>query len=212
VESSQATTRALSNSSPFSLATTPAVPSTFTVRLYFYSWIHGKSSLAPLFPVILHETYVLTLIRAVLTHPANETTVLKNNTISGLYSSKTSHVGQIFFDQDLITKVNENSPYSTNTQTLTTNADDSILSEEAETIDPFMEYVLLGDDVSDGIFAWISVGVDSTEDTSVTPAAYYTEQGGVENESSGSGGGSGGSGSPPGASASGPSGSRPTSA
>lgn len=63
------------------------------------------------------------------------------------------------------------------------------MSEEAETIDPFMEYVLLGDDISDGIFAWISVGVDSTEDTSVTPAAYYTEQGGVENESSGGMGG-----------------------
>lgn len=68
-----------------------------------------------------------------------------------------------------------------------------------------MEYVLLGDDVSDGIFAWISVGVDSTEDTSVSAAAYYTEQGGVENESSGTGGGMGGgsgsgsgSGSPPG--------------
>lgn len=75
-----------------------------------------------------------------------------------------------------------------------------------------MEYVLLGDDVSDGIFAWISVGVDSTEDSDVTAAAYYTEQGGVENGSSGMGGGSGGSGSPPGASASGPGGSRPTSA
>ncbi|GLI77806.1 hypothetical protein PoHVEF18_006100 [Penicillium ochrochloron] len=137
----------------------------------------------------------------VLTHPANETTVLKNNTISGLYSSKTSHVGQLFFDQDLITKVEKTSPYSTNTQDLTTNAEDSILSEEADTIDPFMEYVLLGDDVSDGIFAWISVGVDSTEDSSVNAAAYYTEQGGVENESSGMGGGSGG-GSPPGDSSS----------
>lgn len=62
-----------------------------------------------------------------------------------------------------------------------------------------MEYVLLGNDISDGIFAWISVGVDSTEDNSVTPAAYYTEQGGVENESSGGfGGGSGGMGSGPG--------------
>lgn len=66
-----------------------------------------------------------------------------------------------------------------------------------------MEYVLLGTDISDGIFAWISVGVDSTEDTSVSPAAYYTEQGGVENESSGgSGGGSGGMGGGPGGSSS----------
>lgn len=72
-----------------------------------------------------------------------------------------------------------------------------------------MEYVLLGDDVSDGIFAWISVGVDSTEDSDVTPAAYYTEQGGAENESSGMGGGGG---SPPGgSSAFSAGGSRPTS-
>ncbi|CAI7645792.1 unnamed protein product [Penicillium glandicola] len=143
----------------------------------------------------------------VLTHPANETEVLANGTISGLYSTHSSHVGQIFFDQDLISAVGEVSPYSTNTQELMLNSEDSILAEELDTIDPFMEYVYLGDDVSDGIFAWISVGIDPTTDTTVTPAAYYTEQGGVENESSGVGGGSGGggsapSGSPPGSSAS----------
>lgn len=69
-----------------------------------------------------------------------------------------------------------------------------------------MEYVYLGNSVSDGIFAWISIGLDPTTDTTVTPAAYYTEQGGVENESSGSGMGGGGS-APSGTS----SGSRPTS-
>ncbi|KGO45757.1 Intradiol ring-cleavage dioxygenase, core [Penicillium expansum] len=142
----------------------------------------------------------------VLTHPVNETVVQANGTISGLYSSSSSHVGQLFFDQDLITEVEKTAPYSTNTQELTTNAKDSILSEEADTIDPFMEYVYLGNSVSDGIFAWISIGLDPTTDTTVTPAAYYTEQGGVENESSGSGMGGGGS-APSGTS----SGSRPTS-
>ncbi|KAE8326870.1 Intradiol ring-cleavage dioxygenase [Aspergillus sergii] len=125
----------------------------------------------------------------VLTHPANETSVLPNGTITGMYDSKSSHVGQIFFDQDLISVVEETSPYSTNTQELTTNAVDSILAEEAETIDPFVEYVFLGDDVSEGIFGWISVGVDATQDTSVSAAAFYTEEGGVENENSGMGGG-----------------------
>ncbi|KAE8311386.1 Intradiol ring-cleavage dioxygenase [Aspergillus transmontanensis] len=125
----------------------------------------------------------------VLTHPANETSVLPNGTITGMYDSKSSHVGQIFFDQDLISVVEETSPYSTNTQELTTNAEDSILAEEAETIDPFVEYVFLGDDVSEGIFGWISVGVDSTQYTSVSAATFYTEEGGVENENSGMGGG-----------------------
>ncbi|KAJ6177844.1 hypothetical protein N7519_008305 [Penicillium mononematosum] len=136
----------------------------------------------------------------VLTHPANETKVLANGTISGLYTSHSSHVGQIFFDQDLISAVDEVAPYSTNTQEVTANADDSILAEELDTIDPFMEYVYLGDDISDGIFAWITVGMDPTQDTTVTPAAYYTEEGGIENENSGA---PGGGGSPPGGAPSG---------
>ncbi|KAJ5394456.1 uncharacterized protein N7487_012097 [Penicillium crustosum] len=138
----------------------------------------------------------------VLTHPANETQVLANGTLSGLYSSHSSHVGQIFFDQDLITAADEVYPYSNNTQEVTLNSDDSILAEELDTIDPFMEYVFLGDDITDGIFAWISVGMDPTVDSSVSPAAYYTEQGGVENESSGMGGSGGGA--PPGASSGAP--------
>ncbi|KAL4874272.1 Intradiol ring-cleavage dioxygenase [Aspergillus karnatakaensis] len=136
----------------------------------------------------------------VLSHPANETTVNRNNnTISGLYTASSSHVGQIFFDQDLISLVEETEHYATNTQELTTNAEDSILLQELEDdIDPFVEYVLLGEDVSDGVFAWISVVVDSSESTSVTPAAYLTEDGGVENENSGMGGPGGGAGGPPG--------------
>lgn len=100
----------------------------------------------------------------------------------------------------MISKVEATSPYSTNTQDLTENADDSILSEEADTIDPFVEYVLLGDDVSDGVFGWISLGVDVSENSEITPAAEYTADGGVENDSSSSGMGGGG-GSPPSGSA-----------
>ena len=159
--------------------------------------IHGKPP--PPHKLIFHPITMLT--SPVLTHAANETKAQANNTLNDLYTAKSSHVGQLFFDQDLISTVEKVSPYSTNTQELTTNADDSILAEEADTIDPFMEYVFLGDDVSEGIFAWISVGIDATEDTDITPAAYYTEEGGVENENSGMGGpGGGGPGGPPGAS------------
>lgn len=107
-----------------------------------------------------------------VTHPANETKILPNGTIAGMYDGHSSHVGQIFFDQDLISEVEKNIPYSTNTQELTENADDSILSTEADTTDPFMEYVLLGDDVSDGIFAWISIGIDAKRDDSLSPEGY----------------------------------------
>ncbi|KAI0123521.1 Intradiol ring-cleavage dioxygenase [Xylariales sp. AK1849] len=124
-------------------------------------------------------------------------TVYENGTLGNVVSS--SHVGQAFFDQDLITAVELTTPYSTNTQDLTVNTDDSILSSETETdgVDPLHEYTLLGDSVSDGIFAWLAFGINTTYVSSVTPAAYLYAEGGVENESAG--GGSGG-GSPSGAS------------
>lgn len=110
-----------------------------------------------------------------------------------------SHVGQIFFDQDLISQVEAASPYKTNTQTLTTNAEDSIFFEEAASSDPVVEYSLLGETVADGIFAWVSFGVDFTQQISVSPAATLTEDGGVENDtgSGGPGGGNSTGGGPP---------------
>ncbi|KAF2002684.1 aromatic compound dioxygenase [Amniculicola lignicola CBS 123094] len=122
----------------------------------------------------------------VMTHL--NSTVLANNTLSG---GSITHVGQMFFDQSLVTLVEAVEPYSANTQELTTNAEDSIFSQESEGVDPVVEYVLLGDDVSAGIFAWIAFGMDATAAYNITPAAYLTEDGGVENENS-QGGGPGG--------------------
>lgn len=82
-------------------------------------------------------------------------------------------------------------PYSENTQVLTTNAEDSIFSEEAATSDPVVEYSLIGETIADGIFAWVSFGVDLTQQITVSPASTLTENGGVENENSGMGGGGG---------------------
>ncbi|KAH8820264.1 extracellular dioxygenase [Xylogone sp. PMI_703] len=131
----------------------------------------------------------------VLSHATNETERLANNTVSGLYTSHASHVGQLFFDQDLISEVEAQAPYKDNTQPLTQNADDSILLQEADDIDPFVQYVYVSDNVADGIFAWISLAINSTEDSSVTPAAWLTPSGGVANPDSGFG--SGAPGGPP---------------
>ena len=110
------------------------------------------------------------------------------------------HVGQFFFDQDLITQVEATSPYNTNTQTLTTNAEDHVFGEqetEHSDSDPVFEYVLLGDDLSDGILAWITVVVNQSATYDPTYSFIYTSSGGVA-ESSGSqstpGDGSGSSG------------------
>lgn len=119
-------------------------------------------------------------------------TSFENGTYAGGY---VSHVGQLFFDQSLISAVSEVSPYSTNTQSTTLNSADSILSEEvANGHDPFVEYSLLStsDDVSEGIFGWISFGVDLSHQETLTGASTLTSNGGVANENSGIGGGSGG--------------------
>lgn len=126
----------------------------------------------------------------VLTHNTNDTIVRSNLTVlNSNFTTHASHVGQIFFDQSLISDVEATAPYNTNTQELTTNADDSILSEETDTMDPFIEYIYVNpDNIADGILGWISLGIDPTADDEITSAATYYKSGGVSNENSGMGG------------------------
>lgn len=101
-------------------------------------------------------------------------TLYGNSTLGNNVTS--SHVGQGFFDQDLIAAAEVYEPYASNTQELTTNAEDSIMSEESATdgVDPVHEYTLLGDVVSDGIFAWLAFGINTTQSSDVTPAVSCT--------------------------------------
>lgn len=127
-------------------------------------------------------------------------TVLPNNTLTGGY---VPHIGQLFFDQDLIDEIEATSPYNTNTVDMTANADDHVVIVETEDSDsdPFFQYALLGDSVEDGVFAWVTLGVDvsANHDSSVSYAATLTSSGGVVNENAGGGGGPmpSGSGPPP---------------
>ncbi|KAK0461033.1 aromatic compound dioxygenase [Desarmillaria tabescens] len=103
-------------------------------------------------------------------------------------TSMDRHVGQVYFDQDLITAVEETSPYNTNTQSFTTNAQDGILGQAAADIDPVLSYVYLGDDITDGLLAWGSMGIDLSASYVVQSAATLTENGGVANGGFGGGG------------------------
>ncbi|KAE8345936.1 hypothetical protein BDV24DRAFT_159268 [Aspergillus arachidicola] len=94
-------------------------------------------------------------------HYTGRATHIHDGTITWIHNSRSSHVEQIFFDQDLISAIKKNAPYNTNTQELTKNSVDSILETEADTTDPFVEYVYLGKDASNGIFAWISIRVNA---------------------------------------------------
>ncbi|KAF3911350.1 hypothetical protein ABW20_dc0100039 [Dactylellina cionopaga] len=114
---------------------------------------------------------------------------------NGTYGStgNVTHVGQLFFDEDLRTAVEAVTPYSTNTQPVTLNANDNIASQQAENdYDPFVKYAYLGDIIEDGLLAWITVGVDTSAEYHPSAAAELTENGGEA--LSGQGGGGGGPG------------------
>ncbi|ROW01372.1 hypothetical protein VMCG_05866 [Cytospora schulzeri] len=119
----------------------------------------------------------------VLVHP--NATAQANGTV---LDTTASHVGQIFFDQDLITEVEATATYSANNQPLTTNDEDSILQQEAESSDPYLEYVLLGDSVEDGLLGWLAFGIDPSLSKEVSAAATLYETGGVSSGNSGGGG------------------------
>ncbi|KAH9905315.1 Intradiol ring-cleavage dioxygenase [Xylariomycetidae sp. FL2044] len=164
----------------------------------------GVASFDTVFPG--HYTGRATHIHVLSTKDAN---VLPNSTYDG---GVATHIGQFFFDQDLISLVEATEPYTSNAQELTTNAGDDIAAGEAtDDYDVFMDYALLGGDVTDGILAWIVVGVDSAANVtdSVQAAAHYYKGGGVDTSSGMGGGpggppGAGGNGTGPGASSSAP--------
>ncbi|GMK57799.1 hypothetical protein CspeluHIS016_0406330 [Cutaneotrichosporon spelunceum] len=130
-----------------------------------------------------------------LAHTEGTWNLLPNNTITG--GTTTSHVGQVFMDQDLIAQVEASAPYNTNTQNLTQNSEDMILSQEATNIDPLLEYVLLGNTIEEGVFAWIAMGINASASSTVQAAANFGEGGGVANANSMGGPGGGPGGAPP---------------
>ena len=74
-----------------------------------------------------------------------------------------AHIGQIFFDQNPITEVNTLSPYSSNINTLTKKTDDRVVKTEITNgADPFLNYALLGDAVSEWLFIQVTVSVNTS--------------------------------------------------
>lgn len=124
-----------------------------------------------------HYTGRVTHIHILSTKDAQ---VLSNNTYEG---GVATHIGQLFFDSDLVASVEAVAPYTSNAQTFTDILDDGIAAGEATSeYDIFVDYALLGDEPSDGILAWITVGIDSTANHTdqATPAAHYYEGGGQD--------------------------------
>ncbi|KAK4209939.1 Intradiol ring-cleavage dioxygenase [Rhypophila decipiens] len=110
----------------------------------------------------------------------SEVTLLPNNTFTG---GKARHIGQLYFDQELVDEVESLSPYRENTQALVRNEDDGLAAVQAtREYDPFMNYVFLGDKLEDGLLMWITIGIDLEADYSgrVFVAETFTGRGGDE--------------------------------
>ncbi|GAW15798.1 hypothetical protein ANO14919_052200 [Xylariales sp. No.14919] len=108
-----------------------------------------------------------------------EATVLPNGTLTG---GNVPHIGQFFWDQDLIDTVEATAPYNINNQSVTLNSEDHVFGEqetEGSDSDPVFNYVYLGDDVTDGLFTWIVVGINTSASYTPTYSFELTEGGGV---------------------------------
>ncbi|KAF2625776.1 aromatic compound dioxygenase [Macroventuria anomochaeta] len=138
--------------------------------------------------------------RAIHTHllTKSNVTVRENQTTQ---DGAVTHIGQLFWPEELRSEVEATSPYNENTQAITSNDDDmwSIVQAEND-YDPLPQFVYVGGDITDGLFAWIQIGVnasaDYTDDDYYNVAATYQAGGGVANADSGmvGGGGAGGNG------------------
>ena len=105
--------------------------------------------------------------------------VLANGTLTG---GTVAHIGQAFWDQDLIYKVEATYPYNTSNITITENVDDRVFITETEDTDsdPVFEYVYLGDDLSDGLFGWITIAINTSATYDPNYSFVLTADGGVE--------------------------------
>lgn len=124
-------------------------------------------------------------------------TILANGTLQ-INSGSITHNGQLFYGEALRSAVESADPYNTNTIAVTSNEEDQWLPEQAtSSYDPFIRYVYLGDDISDGIFAWKEIGINSTadytNDSDYAIAAYLGANGGYENTGAHAFSGGGGS-------------------
>ncbi|KAF2165734.1 hypothetical protein M409DRAFT_36863 [Zasmidium cellare ATCC 36951] len=105
-------------------------------------------------------------------------TVLPNNTLTG---GSFTHVGQLFWDQDIISKVEATYPYNMNNISITENAVDHVFTVETTntTSDPVFNYAYLGDELADGLFGWITIVVNTSATYDPGYSFVLTEEGGI---------------------------------
>ncbi|KAI1737315.1 Intradiol ring-cleavage dioxygenase [Xylaria scruposa] len=103
---------------------------------------------------------------------------------NGTYSGGTvNHIGQLYFDQELINAVEGMSPYTRNMMKLSYNTEDFLTAQQASRdYDPFLDYVMLSEEPDDGLLMWTTIGINGTADYDnlVSAGAWYYRDGGVD--------------------------------
>lgn len=110
-----------------------------------------------------------------------DTTLYENQTLGT--STYASHIGQAFFHQSLVFEVKRLEAYRSKKQVLTSNTEDMILSQAADKdgVDPLMQYTLMGDGVSDSLFVWVALGINTSFPDLAKSALFLYKSGGVKN-------------------------------
>ncbi|CEL61173.1 hypothetical protein RSOLAG1IB_09815 [Rhizoctonia solani AG-1 IB] len=94
-------------------------------------------------------------------------TYLTNGTVVSK-SGNTRHIGQVFFDDELSDQVLATPAYQNSTQTRIENYRDAILSvQNSNGYNAFVDPVLLGKSIEDGVLAYITIGVDTRFEASI---------------------------------------------
>ncbi|KAM0724316.1 hypothetical protein Q7P37_000198 [Cladosporium fusiforme] len=121
-------------------------------------------------------------------YPVSSTPVGTNGTLlvdCANFTSSSSHIGQLFFDEYLVSEVSTLYPCNSTDQACAYNDEDEIHAGEADRVGPFMKYALIGDRFEDGILAWIDIGIDFTVHDALTSAATkFNNEGDTSMESS----------------------------
>ncbi|KAF2006396.1 aromatic compound dioxygenase [Amniculicola lignicola CBS 123094] len=103
--------------------------------------------------------------------------LLPNNTISG---GTISHVGQFYVDQTMLGQVEATTPYNTNKQVQTKNAQDQLFNMAKQGgDDATLKISLIGKTIADGLYATIDVGVNPSAKRTPQPVNFWTEKGGI---------------------------------
>ncbi|KAL1742386.1 Intradiol ring-cleavage dioxygenase, partial [Schizophyllum fasciatum] len=90
------------------------------------------------------------------------------------HAGSLAHVGQFFMDEEWNDQIFALEPYTSNTNNRTLNSEDSILTEQnSNGYNGFLALEKLGNDLSEGVLGYITIGIDSSASYSISNTNYF---------------------------------------